>query len=176
MRKIIFIEGLPGVGKTTLVNAIKKRNIPNVTIIDEIINEKITKENIYTEDEFINNDIQKIESITDGIVILDRGILSSLSYSQAKAIIDLSFDVSKARTLFSKYKNILENSKVYYLTNNMKYISITSSIENSPYGTISNQELLEHISLYNIKRYCKDYVIREYYKDDMEGLIDEIIN
>ena len=176
MRKIIFIEGLPGVVKTTLVNSIRDRDIPNVTIVDEIINEKITKKNIYTEDEFINNDIQKIESITDGIVILDRGILSSLSYSQAKAIVDLSFDVSKARDLFLKYKEILESSKVYYLTNRMKSISITSNDINSPYGTDDNQELLESISLYNVKRYCKDYVIREYYKDDMEELIDEIIN
>ncbi len=176
MRKIIFIEGLPGVGKTKLVNAIREKNISNVTIVDEIINERITKANIYSEDEFINNDIQKIESITDGIVILDRGILSSLSYSQAKSIIDLSFDVSKARNAFLKYRNILEESKVFYLTNNLKNITITSDDENSPYGTINNQELLEYISLYNIKRYCKDYVIREYYKEDMEALINEIIN
>ena len=35
-KKIIFIEGLPGVGKTTLINSL--RNIENVNIVDEVIN------------------------------------------------------------------------------------------------------------------------------------------
>lgn len=39
MKNIIFLEGLPGVGKTTIVNAIKKLNTKNVYVVDEVINE-----------------------------------------------------------------------------------------------------------------------------------------
>ena len=38
MRKIIFIEGLPNVGKTYLINKIRNLNMKNVFIVDEIIN------------------------------------------------------------------------------------------------------------------------------------------
>ena len=34
MKKIIFIEGLPNVGKTYLVNEIKKKNLQNVHVVD----------------------------------------------------------------------------------------------------------------------------------------------
>lgn len=176
MKKLIIIEGLPGVGKTTLVNEIRNRNIPNVIIIDEIVNKSIIDEGIYSEDEFIKNDIQKIQQIKDGIVIMDRGIISSLSYSQTKSIIDLTYDVSKANKIFLKYKHILENCEVYYLTNMLNNVKITAEDIKSPYGTKQNQELLEHISIYNIKKYCKSYFIKEYYQQDMEKLIDEIIN
>ena len=37
MKKIIFIEGLPGVGKTYLVNKIKAMNLDNVYVVDELI-------------------------------------------------------------------------------------------------------------------------------------------
>lgn len=176
MRKIIIIEGLPGVGKTTLVNAIKNKKIENITIIDEIINTRITIDGIYSEDEFIENDIQKINSIKDGIIIMDRGLISSLSYSQTKAIINLDYDVKKANNFFENYRNILDESKVIYLTNLTKDITIRSNDINNPYGSENNQKLLEKISIYNLKKYCKNYVIKEYYKKEMEQLIDEIIN
>lgn len=176
MRKIIIIEGLPGVGKTTLVNAIKNKKIENITIIDEIINTRITIDGIYSEDEFIKNDIQKINSIKDGIIIMDRGLISSLSYSQTKAIINLDYDVKKANNFFENYRNILDESKVIYLTNLTKDITIRSNDINNPYGSENNQKLLEKISIYNLKKYCKNYVIKEYYKKEMEQLIDEIIN
>ena len=44
MKKIIFIEGLPTVGKTYLVNEIKKRNLQNVHVVDELINQNIKME------------------------------------------------------------------------------------------------------------------------------------
>ena len=43
MKKIIFLEGLPGIGKTTLINEIRNLNIPNVYVVDEIINENLCK-------------------------------------------------------------------------------------------------------------------------------------
>ena len=44
MKKIIFIEGLPTVGKTYLINEIKKRNLQNIYVVDELINQNIKME------------------------------------------------------------------------------------------------------------------------------------
>ena len=41
MKKIIFLEGLPTVGKTYLINEIKKRNYKNVFTVEELINPEI---------------------------------------------------------------------------------------------------------------------------------------
>ena len=51
MKKIIFIEGLPGVGKTYLVNKIKAMNLDNVYVVDELINPDIN--NPFTDEEEI---------------------------------------------------------------------------------------------------------------------------
>ena len=40
MKKLIFLEGLPGVGKTTLLNIMKQKKIKNFYFVDEIINSK----------------------------------------------------------------------------------------------------------------------------------------
>ena len=52
MKKIIFIEGLPTVGKTYLVNEIRKRNLQNVYVVDELINPDIKNAFIDSEDKF----------------------------------------------------------------------------------------------------------------------------
>ena len=88
MKKIIFLEGLPGVGKTTLLNKIKNKNLDNVYFVDEIINPKIIKKGILTEEEFILNEEQKLNLYNDGTIIIDRGPISSISYRQTKKIIN----------------------------------------------------------------------------------------
>ena len=39
-----------------------------------------------------------------------------------------------------------------------------------------NQKLLEEISIYNSKKYCENTIVLEYFKKDMEEIINEIIN
>ena len=107
---------------------------------------------------------------------MDRGLISSFSYSQTKSIIDTSFNLSKANKLFAEYKDVLKEAKVIYLTNHLEDVKITGQDLNSPYGSKENQELLENISLYNLKKYCNNYKVKDYYKKNMEELIDEIIN
>ena len=41
MKKICFIEGLPGVGKTYLINKIRDMKIQNTNVVDELINPDI---------------------------------------------------------------------------------------------------------------------------------------
>lgn len=176
MKKIIFLEGLPGVGKTTLINEIRKKSISNVYVVDEIINENILNNIKITEEEFLLNDYMKVNKYNEGIIIIDRGPISTLSYSETKKIMDTGFDLSNAVNEFQKYIDIYKNSKIVYLTNKGTSYSITVSDTKSPYGSVDSQKLLEEISIYNSKRYCKNTVILEYLKKDMEGVINEIIN
>lgn len=176
MKKIVFLEGLPGVGKTTLLNKIKELNIPNVHLVDEIINENILNNISINEKEFLLNDNMKINKYNEGIIIIDRGPISTLSYSMVKKIIDTKFNLNTAIQEFEKYKDIYENSKIVYLTNNGTSYSLTVDNINNPYGSIENQKILESISIYNSKKYCKNVVILKYLKKDMESVINEIIN
>ena len=54
MKKIIFLEGLPSVGKTYLVTTIKNMNLKDVHIVDEIINPDINNPFIDSEDKWWN--------------------------------------------------------------------------------------------------------------------------
>lgn len=176
MKRYIFLEGLPGVGKTTIINYIKER-YSNVNVVDEIINEVILKQTSFSEDDFIKNDEMKLNKYKDGVIIFDRGPISSLSYSQVKKIIDNNYDISKALKLFEKYRDIFkEDCKIVYLTNGGKEYFIPSFSDISPYGTVDNQKLLEAISLYNCKKYCSNVIVIDYNKDNMEEVVNEIIS
>ena len=69
MKKIIFIEGLPTVGKTYLVNEIRKKNMQNVYVVDELINPDINNAFIDSEDKFLKNDEMKVNKYNDTIFI-----------------------------------------------------------------------------------------------------------
>ena len=92
MKKIIFLEGLPGVGKTTIANNIKKIDRPGIHVVDEIIKEDIINNVSDDEKDYMINDEMKITKYEDGIIVIDRGPISTLSYNQARNIIDENFD------------------------------------------------------------------------------------
>ena len=67
MKKIVFIEGLPGVGKTYLVNEIRKLCLKDVYVVDEIINQDIENPFIDSEDKFLLNDEMIAEEKLEGV-------------------------------------------------------------------------------------------------------------
>ncbi|MDO4394844.1 MAG: hypothetical protein Q4C23_02565 [Mycoplasmatota bacterium] len=73
MKKVVFVEGLPSVGKTYLVNEIRKMALQNVYVVDEIINPEIKNPFSDSEDKFLKNDEMKLNKYNDGIIIIDRG-------------------------------------------------------------------------------------------------------
>ena len=170
------MEGLPGVGKTTIINTIREKHLIDVFVVDEIVNEKSINGESLTEFDFIENDMLKFEKYSDGVVVLDRGPISSLSYSQVKKLLKVDYDISKAEESFFKLKHFLDDGEVVYLTNEGTSYLCRESDEMSPYGTIENQKLLEKITLENIEKYCKKYKILKYHKDDIEWVINEILN
>lgn len=178
MRKIVFLEGLPGIGKTTILNRIKSLKLKNVFTIDEIVKEDIKNRVSDNEKDYIINDCMKIEMANkNGIIIMDRGPLSTLSYNQAKNIIDKDFNKNMVEEWFDTVKNIyFENHILLFLTNKGKKYTITSNQKNDPYGSIENQQLLESITLYNCYKYSQNVIIKEYYQSNIMEVINEIIN
>lgn len=178
IKKIIFLEGLPGVGKTTIVNNIKNLKLKNVFTIDEIVKEDIKNRVSDNEKDYMENDDMKIMLTNkNGIIIMDRGPISTLSYNQARNIIDKNFDKNMVEKWFEKIQNIYsENHVILFLTNKGEKYTITSNQKNDPYGSIKNQQLLESITLYNCFKYSKNVIVKEYHQQNIMEVINEIIN
>lgn len=178
--KVIFLEGLPGVGKTTIVKKIESMNLDSVEVVHEIVNEKIYNCDELSQKDFINNDNMKLSRIDDNnkIIVIDRGPISTLSYNQARKICDNDFDSKDVLNWFETIKSIYDNNNVYTIllsTNNASY-QLSENDKFGPYETIERQILLESIVKFNCKKYCKNYKLIEYHKENMENVIDEVIN
>lgn len=174
--KYVFLEGLPGVGKTTICKTIEKLNDENIKVVNEIVYLPIMKKNCPTEDDFIENDRLKIVGATGIKNIIDRGPISSLSYSELTKELDSCYNLENAINSFEKYKKILrENSRIIYLKSDESNLRLSGKT-NRPYGTVENLEKLEVVTINNIKQYCNNYVIIKYYKDELDDIIDEIIS
>lgn len=177
MKKVIFLEGLPGVGKTTIVRSIKKLNIDNVHVVDEIIN-KVEEKTPINQISYFQNDEMKLAKYEKGLIIIDRGPISTLSYNMARSEIDKTFDAREAKEWFKQFIEILEDAhnQILYLTTNKKSYYIPFNNDMDPYGSINNQQVLEQITIANCKKYAKKVTIKEYHKENMEEIINEIIS
>lgn len=171
--KIILLEGLPMIGKTTIINYIKKLNIKDVYVVDELITN--TKE--LNQKSFMINDIKKIRKYKSGLVIIDRGLISTLSYNEMLNKLGNNpylVDVYKWFNVYGIPFYSRNDVYTYYLYSNEKKLRIEDI--NSPNGSVSNQIELEAITIRNIKKYCRNYEIRYYSNNDMEVFVNEIIN
>lgn len=177
MKKIFFLEGLPGVGKSTIINYIKKMNKANVHTVDEIIVEMEDKTPL-EQDLFIINDNLKIQKYDEGIIVIDRGPISTLTYNIVKNELVEEFSSKEVIDWFNTIKGIFsqENVFIYYLTTNGKEYYLPYNNEFDPNGSVKNQKKVEEVAIYNIKKYAKNYKIIEYHKENVEDIINEIIN
>lgn len=173
MKKIVFLEGLPGVGKTTIINNLKKIN--NVNVVDEVINPQHEENRTKY---YLKNDDLKINLYNEGLIVIDRGYLSTISYEQAKKIINNKYDNSMALKWFEERKDLYYKKNVYvmYLKRPNEDYHLPYEDKNDPYGSIENQKLLESVTIFNLKKYSKNQKIIEYSFDKMQEVINEIIN
>ena len=177
MKKIIFIEGLPTVGKTYLVNEIRKRNLRNVYVVDEIINPDIKNAFIDSEDKFLKNDEMKVNKYDDGIIIIDRGPISTLVYNQVLNLIDNKYDTSYVEKWFEQFLNIYKSDNTYnYYLNNPGTYNPSLYDDKNPFGSIENLKLTHAITIFNLNKYAKNYRVCDYDKTNLEELLNEIIN
>lgn len=177
MLKMVILEGLPNVGKTTIINKIKSLNLDNVYTVDEIIKPEIINNFSEDETEYMKNDEMKLSKYKEGLIIIDRGPISTLSYNQTNSIINKDFNARPVIDWFENlYQKIDKQVKIIYLKRSKDEFYIPYENDKDAFGNIENQKLLEGISIYNCKKYFKNTEIRLYDKNDMEDLIDEIIN
>lgn len=177
MKKIFFLEGLPGVGKSTIINYIANLNKDNIHTVNEII-VNIEDKTPIEQDLFIMNDNLKINKYDEGIIIIDRGPISTLTYNIARDELEEKFSSKQVIDWFNTIKDIFnqDNVFIYYLTTNGKEYYLPYNNEMDPNGSIKNQKRVEEVALYNIKKYSKNYKIIQYNKQNMEDIINEIIN
>lgn len=177
MKKIFFLEGLPGVGKSTIINYIANLNNDNIHTVNEIII-NIEDKTPIEQDLFIMNDNLKINKYNDGIIIIDRGPISTLTYNIVKDELVENFSSKQVIDWFNTIKDIFhqDNVFIYYLTTNGKEYYLPYNNKMDPNGSIANQKRVEKVAIHNIKKYSKNYKIIEYNKQNMEDIINEIIN
>lgn len=172
---IIFLEGLPGVGKTTLIAELRKKN---VHCVDEIIIKNDTQQKDQPQSFFIDNDDQKVKEASEfsnQLVVVDRGPLSTLAYSLVRHKLDNSFDFMSTVNWFSTAKSIYErnNVKVLFLRGKS---ALPYEDANDPYGSTINQKILQAATLELANIFCS-VVVKDYdYSTDQKELIDEILN
>lgn len=160
MKKIIFLEGLPGVGKSTITNYISNLNKDNIHTVNEIIVDIEDKTPI-EQDLFIINDNSKINKYNEGTIVIDRGPISTLTYNIVKNELVENFSSKQVVEWFSTIKNIFkqDNVFIYYLTTNGMEYYLPYNNKMDPNGSIENQKRVEEVALYNIKKYSKNYKI-----------------
>ncbi len=172
---IIFLEGLPGIGKTTLINKIREMNLKDIYVVEEILDDITDSSQSF----FMQNDMKKISKYKCGTIIIDRGPISTLSYNQCLDVVNENKDIDNVLLWFDNNCKILygrDNVKTIYLKNNNHDYLLRYKNKLDPYGSIENQKKLESITLSNVKKYCKNYKI--FYIDNykLEEIINEIIN
>lgn len=172
MKKIVFLEGLPGVGKSTIIKSIKQRGIPYVNCVEELINEDIFSNRSFGQEIFMKNDDMKIDKFSDGLIVIDRGPISTYAYNLVNSKLN-GFNCDIIENWFMSYKKILKESTIYYLYNNDFYLPYENPED--PYGSIDNQILLDEVTRVIIEKYGLVYKFIKYDKNNMKELINEII-
>lgn len=175
MKKITFLEGLPGVGKSTLAKILKDS-------YGVLVSEEIEKKEIYNNINgnqllYIENDEIKINKYTDGNIVIDRGLISTLAYNITRKILNENHEIGYIVDWFLKNKDIYSKEYVKVIYLKREGFKIPYDDVNDPYGSEYNQRLLEEIALTLCRKYVKNLKIIHYdYKKDMEVIINEIIN
>lgn len=92
MKIVIYLEGLPGSGKSSLVNKLIKQDSSKYVSVPEVIEEKklVEKHNTFEQDFFLKNDSVKYEMAMKIIgkkhnVVIDRSPLSTYIFNILKS-------------------------------------------------------------------------------------------
>lgn len=177
MKKIIFIEGLPNVGKTYLVNKIKEKQIKDIFIVDELINPDIKNPFTAAENVFLKNDELKVNKYNDGIVIVDRGPISTLVYNQVNHIINNNYNAKFVEEWFKQFIKLYNSDNTYnYYLYNPNFYEPSLDDKTNPFGSEDNLKLTHALTIFNLNKYAKHFKIIIYTKNNIMEVIDEIIN
>lgn len=173
---IIILEGLPSVGKSTIVATLQARGI---TTVEEVIADTENHLDRQSQEFFMNSDTTKVSTAIaaeKALVVMDRGPISTLAYNLTKHKIDKSFDFMPSVTWFTTMIPFYERDDVRTI-----YLQGKSALPytdaNDPYGSEENQKLLEEITLQLINLFTLHAATVRYdYASDQGKFIDEILD
>lgn len=137
-KEIYFLEGLPGSGKSMLLEELKRKGSK---IIREVIDSKELSENHNKPDQafFFRNDERKLEMAEkmSSTVIIDRSPLSTLLFNLAKFSIDKNLNPAQALEWYAdKFDGKFRNNSVYHFF----FIDITPEISMKRRGARANKK------------------------------------
>jgi thymidylate kinase len=134
-RQIICFEGLPGSGKTTLINMLKESNPEHIFVIPEILGE-ISNEDLNSNQNFYyENDKMKFQQAFESsfpYILIDRGPISTLVYNYGKS--KITGDYQEYHQLMGMYFDDFSKSKKFATT----YVYIKTDISKSNERVSSN--------------------------------------
>ena len=113
-----------------------------------------------------------------GIYAFINGIyFFSESEAAVQTLIDNSYDASYVEYWFKQFIDIYNNDNVcsYYLYDPGNYHPSLNDDKN-PFGSIDNLKLTHALTIFNLKKYAKNYKAIIYKKSNIEEVINEIIN
>lgn len=176
MKKLVFLEGLPNVGKTTILNLIKDMNLKNVHVVNEIENKNIMNNINGEQEQYIKNDELKLDKYKRGVIVFDRGPISTLAYNLASKEINKEFDAELVNKWFLDNLNRFDDAYVYYLVRDDESFFLPYVDDNDPYGSVENQKLLDKITREIIDKYFVNKKIVINKREGVKEIIDEIIS
>lgn len=128
MVEIIAFEGMPGSGKTTMINKLFKKDLfKNSIVFSELYIGRI--DNLSGSKSYLDSEIDRFSKICDfkkkyDTIILDRTFLSTLAYSYARSKTNRNMD--EYRDVFRYFKNIDKKHKLLRPTH-LIYLDVTVS-------------------------------------------------
>ncbi len=143
---IIAVEGLPGAGKTGLMNELK--NVAGIKTINQFeIEIDSLKNNGHLQ--YLKNDIYKsllANQRTEGIVVMDRDFSSTLAFAYAKSSLDNTNDYDLINEYYKKLIGAeLKTADIYiYLSVDPK-VSISRKQSESRDPLWNNIQFLQHM-------------------------------
>lgn len=164
-KRIIFIEGLPNVGKTTLVAALKNRGFASVPELPESIATLGAATRNDDQKVYMQNDMEKfrLAKAEHGMTLVDRGPLSTLAYNMARHALDKNYDVTPVVDWFGSrvQQQIYGRSDV--LTVYLKGKTLPSyNSSTDPYGSTANLAALENVTLQLLKLLPIEAIVIDY--------------
>lgn len=174
---ILFLEGLPGVGKSTLISHLREKG---VFCVDEVLH----GDNPQSKDGdsqlfFMDNDDEKLRLAGESdapLIVVDRGPISTLAYNLVQHKITRTHDIMPVVSWYSNIADIYarKDVRVVYLKGQS---TLPYNDTKDPYGSLNNQRLLEGITLDLIDIYVRNGIVKAYdYRYGDEELINEILN
>ena len=200
--KIIFIEGVDGCGKSTLVNNLKDKygdklcyfrepgstpagdKIREILLSDEISTNELTDVLLFTASrcEMYKSNIEKLLEDDNRIIIVDRSVVSTMVYQPMKYVyLNEPEKIKQMHQNIMCYNNFINYDKVIIYYMDVDSDTIVKRLANNE-RELNKRDSIDKSTIEVIQAMYR-YVLDNYFKDkyvnsknvDLENLIDNLL-